>query len=856
MRLIKIIEKGDLLVKKIARLLLLLTAVLSLSACATEEVAEELPEVLIKPNTTAFVENDEVYKTVAENEFLKLSYCEGTAQFTVTNKEDGSEFRTVTSEPAVNAEKSLFEIYYMDDKNNFSRMYSHSDSVAKGQYQTELIENGMKMAFTLGEVEQNVFCPPAITKERFEAIVGKIEKNFDKMRFKQSYFLPDLNKVSTEKKADLLKKYPALETEELYVLTQNKLPGSMQKEISRILEETGYTEEDYAIDMQNAGELEAAKNVVFHVNMYVTLEEDELKVRIPVEEIEETNGGKILTLSLLENFGSPEYGEQGRFLLPDGSGSLMNFYNGKGDLTPFRVPIYGADKAIPVQEQIFKPEHAYLPIYAAQYEEKAMLGIVSDGEAFAEIHALPGSEISHAAAYPVFNVRQSAKAYLQGSQNGAEAFTLLQKQLYDGDLAVTYHFFDKNNSELVDLASYYSEELFGEASAKEDDPFIYLEFIGAAYNKEGEYSLGGGELETFTTIAQARSIVEDLVAEGVSPLAVRLLGFSEYGLDCIGTKDFKLNKELGTEKELEAFTQWAKENGVELYIDVDPQYVYSTDTFDGFSKTKHTAYLITNKYGENYPYWPNTLQMNELEEPNYILNPKTVSSVIAQNNAAVKELGNTGLSLRDLGSTVNSDFQKKAPIDRQNAMKLLVQDVQTASNEQNLLVNGANAPLLPYLDHVMRVPVDKPQFDIADQSIPFLQMVLSGRIAYSDIPVNLSSNSQEFMMQGMGVGAGFTYVLTGEPDKALRKTTHSEYYSTAYTTWKEDILEKSTALKGRSEYVSGAVSGFEMLAQDIYKVSYSNGGWILCNGSDLPYSYGNETLQPYTYLMGGTKDGR
>lgn len=855
-RLIKIIEEGDLLVKKIARLLLLLTAILSLSACGTQEVTKELPQELIKPNTTVFSGDEEVYKTVVENEFLKLSYCETSAQFRVINKKDGSEFQTVTSEPAINAEKSLFEIQYMDDKNNFSRMYSYSDSVEKGQYQTEPVENGIKIGFTLGEVEQNVFCPPAIAKERFEAIVEKVGKQFDKIRFKQSYFLPDLEKVSPEKKADLLKKYPTLETEALYVLVQNNLPSSMQKEISRILEETGYTEEDYAIDMQSANELEGGTNVIFHLNMYITLEDDELKVRIPVEEMIEVNGGKILTLSLLKNFASPEYGEKGQFLLPDGSGSLMSFYNGKGDLTPFRVPIYGADKAIPVQEQIFRPEHAYLPIYAVQYEDKAMLGMISDGEAFAEMHASPGSDISHAAAYPVFNLRQSAKAYLQGSQDGAEAFTLLQKQLYDGDLAVTYHFFDEESSKLGDIASYYSNELFGDKKAREEDEFIYLEFIGATYNEEGEYSLGGGELETFTTIIQAREIVEDLVKEGVQPLSVRLLGFGENGLDCTGTKPFELNKDLGTYGELEDFMIWAKENGVELYIDVDPQYVHRTGLFDSFSKTKHTTYMINNKYGQKYPYWPNTLQMNALEKSSYILNPSTVSRVIAENNKAIQAIGGEGISFRDLGSTINSDFRKKRPIDRQNAMKLLVQDVQSISNDQDILINGANAPLLPYVSHVNRVAVDKAQFDIADHSIAFLQMVLSDRVGYSDIPVNLSSNTDKFMMNSIGIGAGFTYVLTGEPNKTLRKTTHSEYYSTAYETWKEDILEKAAGLKERRQYVTGAITEYEILAEDVYKVVYSDGGWIVCNGSELPYFYSNKTLQPYTYLMGGARDDR
>ena len=841
--------------KKVTGLILLIGVVLSLSACADIEIETELPKELIKSNTTEFLEECDDYRTVAENEYLSLDYCEKIAQFRVINKKDGSEFHTITSDPAVNAEKSLFEIYYMDEKNNFSRMYSYSDSVVKGQYETELIDNGVKIAFTLGEVDQNVFWPPAISKDRFEAIVEKIDKQFDKIRFKQSYFLPNLDKLSEERTKDLLKKYPKLETEELYISTQENLPSSMQKEISDILISTGYTEEDYAIDMENTGELKLGKNVIFHVNVYITLEEDRLKVRIPVEEIIEVNGGKILTLSLWGNFASPEYGEEGRFLLPDGAGSLMNFYNGKGNLTSFKVPIYGADKAIPVQEQIFRSEQAYLPIYGVQYKDKGMLAVISDGDAFAEIHAQPGTDITHATVYPVFNVRRNTKAYLQGSQNGAESFTLLQKQLYNGDLEITYHFFEKDHNSLGDMAMYYADEIFQEKVHRKD-PLIYLEFIGAAYQEEGEYSLGKQELETFTTIEQVRNIVEELVEEGVGPLSVRLLGFGEYGLDCTATRAFKLNKNLGTQQELNDFSMWAKENDIEIYIDVDPQYVYTTGIGDNFSKTRNVTYTLTNKYGEDYPYSPSTLQINELKKGRYILNPLTVSEVIDKNDEAIQNIGEVGISFRDLGAHLNSDFIKKNPIDRQNALKFLIQDMDKVSNQQGIIVNGANAGILPYVRHVSRVPVDKPQFDNADHSIAFLQMVLSGRIGYSDIPVNLSSNSEKLLMQGIGVGTGFTYVLTGEPNKSLRKTTHPEYYSTSYDFWKDDILKKAKALKERNQYIEGNIIDYEVIDKDVYKVIYSNGSWILCNGLEQSYTYEGNILQPYTYIIGGTKHER
>lgn len=838
--------------KKFTSIVVILGLMISLTACSDTEIVTELPEELIKANTTQFIKESDDYKIVTENEYLALSYCEETANFKVTNKKDGSEFYTVTSDPAVNAEKSLFEIYYMDEKNNFSRMYSYSDSVEKGQYKTELIDNGIKITFTLGDVDQNVFWPRAITKDRFEEILEKIDKPFNKIRFKQSYFLPNLEKLQEEKKSELLKKYPKLAEEQLYITTQENLAPSMQKEISDILISTGYTEEDYKIDMQNSAEIGSNKNVIFHLSMYVTLEDDEMKVSIPMNEIIEVNGGKILNLSLLGNFASPEYNEEGRFLLPDGSGSLMNFYNGKGNLTSFKVPIYGRDKAVPVQEQIFREEQAYLPIYGVQYKDKGVLAVISEGEAFAEVHAQPGTDITHATVYPVFNIRQNTKAYLKGSQNGAESFTLLQKQLYQGNLEVTYHFFDEAHNTLGNMASYYADKLFSNEVAVQN-PIMYLEFIGAAYQDEGEYSLGKKKLETFTTIKQVRDIMQELVDEGVGPVSVRLLGFGEYGLDSTSTREFKLNENLGTQDELNELIMWGQDNDIEIYIDVDPQYVYTTGIGDNFSKTRNTIYTLNNKYGEDYPYLPNTLQIDELSKGRYILNPSTISDVMENNKKAIQSIGDVGISFRDLGKDLNSDFIKKNPVNRQDALKSLVEDMDRISNDKGVIVNGANAGILPYVKHVSRVPIDKPEFDSANYSVAFLQMVLNGRIGYSDIPVNLSTNSDEILTQGIGVGSGFTYVLTGDPNKSLRKSTHPEYYSTSYDFWKEDILEKSNALKERNTLIQGNIVDYEVIENGVYKVSYSDGGWILCNELDNSYTYEENVVEPHTYIIGGSK---
>lgn len=99
----------------------------------------------------------------------------------------------------------------------------------------------------------------------------------------------------------------------MYLLKQEVLSLSVQREIHRILVDTGYTEADYEKDMENAKELEQTSYPVFNMALYVTLDGERVDVRVPMSEIREFNGGTLLNLTVLKTFASPEMGEDRPF---------------------------------------------------------------------------------------------------------------------------------------------------------------------------------------------------------------------------------------------------------------------------------------------------------------------------------------------------------------------------------------------------------------------------------------------------------------------------------------------------------------------------------------------------------------
>ncbi|EKC58121.1 hypothetical protein LEA_14022, partial [human gut metagenome] len=78
-----------------------------------------------------------------------------------------------------------------------------------------------------------------------------------------------------------------------------------------------------------------------------TLCEDYLNVRVDVENIEEEDissatGSLLTSISVFNSFGAALDDEEGSFVIPDGSGALINFNNGKTSANlPFAEPATG-----------------------------------------------------------------------------------------------------------------------------------------------------------------------------------------------------------------------------------------------------------------------------------------------------------------------------------------------------------------------------------------------------------------------------------------------------------------------------------------------------------------------------------
>lgn len=102
---------------------------------------------------------------------------------------------------------------------------------------------------------------------------------------------------------------------------------------------------------------------------------------LPADELEMPTDYLIERVCLLEHFGAALKGSDGYLLLPDGSGSLLYFDNGKDTLAAYSVPVYGRDKALYMEENPYNADGVNLPVFGLKNGASAFLAVIEKGDA-------------------------------------------------------------------------------------------------------------------------------------------------------------------------------------------------------------------------------------------------------------------------------------------------------------------------------------------------------------------------------------------------------------------------------------------------------------------------------------------
>ncbi len=756
-------------------------------------------------------------KLVAENQDLAMFVNQATSEMAVLDKDaeewwySGPSGTETAASGAANKSKAILQIEYYDMHDMVGVLDSYTASVKEKNFGYEFIENGIRMIFQIGKVDVTKEMLPAVVgKEKFESRILPNLSGEEKELVEKYYVLDKLSEMENSVVADIYREqYTTIdETAEYYFLDSSTPKFKLEPLYFALYETAGYSAEDVAEDNKEVGyQIEVDTFIQFTIPVEFTLEGNSLKASIPASEIEIPEGCHLNEIALMPYFGCAGLDEEGYLFVPDGSGALIHFNNNAKQAYAYSLPVYGRDDGMEQTEVGFSTARASAPVFGIVYEDtKAMLAVIEEGESHAAIEAaVSGSGGDQNWVGARFNITPTYIETYSGSMSTV-SINMYQEEPYGGATTIRYLFTDSAESDYSGLAGLYREYLRekGILTKQTDITGFNVKLISTITKETSFLGIPYETEQVVTSFSQASEIVSQLKEAGVTDLNVGITSWFGGGIqnDPV-TGQVRVTSALGGEKDLRQLLS-EMETGGELALGADLMKVYAGWPY--FNHFINSSRFLNNALAKGYSFNPATLMADEFRTPYYFLSPRYAKSVLEDYAASVNRYDVSGLWYTDVGTVLGSDFSGFGTIDRESAKALVTEAVAGIADGNRITMDNPNQYLWKYADTMVNLPLSSSNHTIIDESVPFLQMVLSGSISYSSEAFNRSGDMDGYFLKAVETGGAIYYEWIYQSDVAVSQwkgAESEEIYSMSYETWIDRALEQYTRMKTELSCVEG-----------------------------------------------------
>jgi len=197
----------------------------------------------------------------------------------------------------------------------------------------------------------------------------------------------------------------------------------------------------------------------------------------------------------------------------------------------------------------------------------------------------------------------------------------------------------------------------------------------------------------------------------------------------------------------------------------------------------------------------------------------------------ISEYQNIGIGYEYLGRIIYPDYNKENPFTRSETVsmwKKLFADSKSVGSK--IAIEGMNEYTYESADYLYSVPLGAYGLAITDESIPFVQMVISGMIPYSANAGNLSYDLDIQKLQWIEYGALPYFNLTYEDAVLLKETDYNSLFSSTYDKWEDRVVSVYNEFKENFSSIYGKqLTLHESVSTGVVKVGYEDGTLIYIN---------------------------
>lgn len=834
--------------------LLILFCVLFTGCSKDNKVEEEIPVYGYEPT-----EDTEV---LVENNDLELHFNTETTQFFVVKKSSGDTWysnplNVAEDSKADNASKELLQstlsIKYSTAAGVTTTLNNFGYSITKGIYNYEVLDSGIKVNYSIGNIERTYYIPIAVPESRMMEFYEKMEKS-DQRKVDEYYRRYDINKLrATDDKDALLAKYPDLANERVYIL-RDSIAAYLKVSIENIFQNVGYTSLDYETDLARYSTVTTNNNPVFNVSVLYELKDDNLIVSVPYENIQFRDEYPITEIKVLPYFGAAGTTDNGYLMVPDGSGGLIHFNNGKSDQSAYYNTVYGWDYA-QSRDALVDENRAVFPVFGIAKNNASMICILEDGAPYATIEADVSGRLHS------YNYACAAYTVVHGelmdiSSKSDKTVIVYEDGLPKETIKQRYHFIDSNR--YVDMAKEYREYLLDQypdmVKEEEKELPVAVEIIGATDRVKQKFGFPMTVAEALTTYKEAANMVHQLSDAGFTNMSINYNGWFNQGVIHKVPSSVNLIRELGSEKDFKKMIEGIEATGSDLYLQGSFEFIYKNKLIDGFYANRDAAKLVSRELVELYPYssvWYGLREDHDLKY--YLAKPSYTMKLIDSFSNSIHKLGVENISFGDIGKYLGADYNPKHTVSRQEVMNMQMEKLQELSDlGSKIMTYTGNSYVLPYTDFILDMKLDSKGFNIIDEEVPFLPIALHGLIPYTGKAINLAEDYTKNLLKSIETGAGLYFVFMDEPTATLQESGYTEYFGSDFDLWFNNSTALYQDLKLKLNHIyNQLIIDHQKVDENVFITTYEDGTKVIVNYSSMDYEYNGNTVPAENFFVEG-----
>lgn len=581
------------------------------------------------------------------------------------------------------------------------------------------------------------------------------------------------------------------------------------------------------------------------VPVHITLCRGGVEISVIMAQIEETNPlFRMISVDVAPYFHAAESTTDGYILLPDGSGTLLDWKQVTDPSVEYKQYVYGRDSSIVMTERSAKTETIRLPVFGILWGDTACTAILTEGASRATLNATAaGKRNQYSNAYPEFIYRDSALVKIEKKNQTVtiieSSHTTIPKQ------TVRYCLMQGDDLSYTDMAAAYRDYLLNEGgmtlSAGSQGAPLVIELYGGVMKQQFVMGFPVEQVVPLTTFDDAAAMIAQLKSKGIDNI---LVNYTQWQTDATGAgihTDLVPEGKLGGKRDLMNLLALC-DNGVSVYLDTNINRMAASTW--GYNTNHDAAASVRRDPAMQYFYDPATGEA-DLSTPIFHLKVGKLPATAEKTAESAAKYPLSGLSTTYLADLLYSDFSKYA-ITRDRA-EAYWQDSLAAleSATGHLLVTGGNAYALPYADLILDPPMGDSGFLLTARSVPFYQIALHGIVDLSVTALNEEQDVQSAFLKAVETGSCLKWRWIARNEDELVETDYNHIISARYENWIDTASRQYLQAEALLDRVAGCtVTAHEYLTADgtAVRVIWSDGTEVLVNYGETDLSVGGTTV--------------